>query len=126
MTDSRLGRIWGLVAEQAAWHGGRVSADDVCAAAMVEVQVTGAWLSAASGTDAGHLMRVTDEVSQRLSELETTLGEGPSFAAIASGGPALAPDLKGNRGGAGRCSRRPPATRERRRRSRSRWRSGRS
>ena len=62
MTGSRPGRIWGLVAAQAASRGGRVSAADVCAAAVAAVEVTGAWLSAASGAEAGHLMRVTDEV----------------------------------------------------------------
>jgi ANTAR domain len=93
VTDNRLGRIWGLVAEQAAGRGGRVSAGDVCAAAVAGVQVTGAWLSAARGGEAGHLMRVTDEVSERLAELQLTLGEGPSLDASASGGPALASDL---------------------------------
>jgi hypothetical protein len=90
---SRRGRIWALVAEQAARRGGRVSAGDVCAAVVPGVQVTGAWLSAARDAEAGHLMRVTDEVSERLAELELTLGEGPSLDASASGGPALALDL---------------------------------
>ena len=47
VTSNRQGRIWGLVAAQAALRGGRVSAGDVCAAAVAEVAVTGAWLSAA-------------------------------------------------------------------------------
>jgi hypothetical protein len=93
MTGSRPGRIWGLVAGQAASRGGRVSAADVCAAAVAAVEVSGAWLSAARGTDAGHLMRVTDEVSEELAELQLTLGEGPGPDASASGGPALASDL---------------------------------
>jgi hypothetical protein len=93
MTGSRPGRIWGLVAGQAASRGGRVSAADVCAAAVTAVEVNGAWLSAARGTDAGHLMRVTDEVSEELAELQLTLGEGPGPDASASGGPVLASDL---------------------------------
>jgi hypothetical protein len=93
MTGSRPGRIWGLVAAQAASRGGRVSAGDVCAAAVTAVEVSGAWLSAASGTDAGHLMRVTDEVSEELAELQLTLGEGPGPDASAGGGPVLASDL---------------------------------
>jgi hypothetical protein len=93
MTGSRPGRIWGLVAGQAASRGGRVSAADVCAAAVTAVEVSGAWLSAARGTDAGHLMRVTDEVSEELAELQLTLGEGPGPDASASGGPVLASDL---------------------------------
>jgi hypothetical protein len=89
----RPGRIWGLVARQAAIRGGSVSAADVCAAAVTGVEVSGAWLSAARGTDAGHLMRVTDEVSEELAELQLTLGEGPGPDASASGGPVLASDL---------------------------------
>ena len=93
MTGSRPGRIWGLVAEQAASRGGRVSAGDACAAAVVAVEVTGAWLSAARGAEAGHLMRATDELSEQLAELELTLGEGPCRDASTSGGPMLASDL---------------------------------
>ena len=93
MTGSRPDRIWGLVAAQAGRHGGRVSAADACAAAVAAVGVTGAWLSAADGADAGHLMRVTDVVSEQLAELQLILGEGPSLDASASGGPVLASDL---------------------------------
>jgi hypothetical protein len=93
-----------VVAAQAASRGGRVSAADVCAAAVAVVEVTGAWLSAASGAEAGHLMRVTGEVSERLAELQLTLGEGPSVDASVSGGPVLASDLA-----AGESGRRWPA-----------------
>jgi hypothetical protein len=93
MAGSRAGRIWGLVAGQAASRGGRVSAADACTAAVAAVEVTGAWLSAASGAEAGHLMQVTDAVSEQLAELQLTLGEGPSLDASASGGPVLASDL---------------------------------
>jgi ANTAR domain len=93
MTGSRPGRIWGLVAGQAASRGGRVSAADACVAAVAAVEVTGAWLSAARGAEAGHLMRVTDEVSGLLAELELTLGEGPCQDACACGGPVLTSDL---------------------------------
>jgi hypothetical protein len=93
VSDNRLARIWGLVAVQAARRGGHVAAGDVCAAAVAAVEVTGAWLSASSGSEAGHLMRVTNGVSERLAELQLTLGEGPSLDASASGGPVLASDL---------------------------------
>jgi hypothetical protein len=99
MTGSRPGRIWGLVAEQAASRGGRVSAADACAAAVAAVEVTGGWLSAARDAEAGHLMRVTDKVSEQLSELQLTLGEGPSLDAAASGGPVLASDLAAGESG---------------------------
>ena len=93
-----------MVAAQAASRGGPVSAADVCAAAVATVEVTGAWLSAASGAEVGHLMRVTDEVSEQLAELQLTLGEGPSVDASAAGGPVLASDLA-----AGESGRRWPA-----------------
>jgi hypothetical protein len=93
VTVSRPGRIWGLVGTQAASHGGRVSAADACVAAVAAVEVSGAWLSAARGAEAGHVMCVTDEVSEQLAELQLTLGEGPGLDAAVSGGPALASDL---------------------------------
>ena len=93
MTGSRPARIWGLVAGQAASRGGRVSAGDACAAAVAAVEVSGAWLIAGRGAGAGHLMRVTDEVSELLAELQLTLGEGPGPDAVASGGPVLTSDM---------------------------------
>jgi hypothetical protein len=96
----RLARVWGLIAEQAAVRGGRVSAADVCAAVVPGVQVTGAWLSAALDAQAGHLIQVTDEVGRQLAELQLTVGEGPLFDASASGGPVLASDLADGESGA--------------------------
>ena len=93
MTGSRPGRIWGLIALQAASRGGQVSAGDACAAAVAAVEATGAWLSAGRGAEAGHLMRATNEVSEQLAELEVTLGEGPCRDASTSGGPVLASEL---------------------------------
>jgi hypothetical protein len=93
VTGSRPARIWALVAAQAAARGGQVSAEDACVAAVAAVEVTGAWLIAARGAEAGHLMRVTDEVSGVLAELQLTLGEGPGPDAAASGGAVLASDL---------------------------------
>jgi hypothetical protein len=101
VTGSRPERIWGLVAGQAGRRGGPVSAADACTAAVAALEVTGAWLTAASGAEAGHLMRVTDAVSEQLAELQLTLGEGPGQDASASGGPVLASDL-GAREAAGR------------------------
>jgi hypothetical protein len=93
MTNSRSARVWSRVAAQSAHHGGPVSAADVCLAAVAAVEVTGAWLIAARGAEAGHLMRVTDKTSELLAELQVTLGEGPGPDAAVSGGPVLASDL---------------------------------
>jgi hypothetical protein len=93
LTGDRQSRVWSLVAAQAASRGGRVSARDVCAAALAAVEVTGAWLTAASDGEADHLMQVTDGIGEVLAELELTLGEGPSLDAAAADGPVLASDL---------------------------------
>jgi hypothetical protein len=94
MTGDRRGGVWGLVAGEAASRGGRVSASDACVVAVAAVRVTGAWLSAASGTEpAGHLMSVTDAVSERLAELQLTLGEGPCPDAADDGALVLVSDL---------------------------------
>jgi hypothetical protein len=103
MTSSRPGRVWGLVASQAAGRGGRVSAADVCAAAVAAVEVTGAWLSAARGAEAGHLMRVTDEVGKQLAELHLPLGQGRAWMPLPRAArcwPRIWP--AGNPGAAGR------------------------
>lgn len=93
MTSGRASLIWGLVAAQAARRRGRVSAVDVCAAAVAALPVSGAWLIAQDATGAAHLMCVTDAVSERLAELQMTLGEGPCLDVMASGSPVLASDL---------------------------------
>jgi ANTAR domain len=91
MMDSRAVRLWDLVAQRAATRGAGASVADVCAVAAVAV--SGAALTAASPVRAGHVICVTDEVSERLEELQLTLGEGPRAEAYASGGPVLASDL---------------------------------
>ena len=85
--------IWDLVARQAARRGGRASMQDVCAAAVAAIQVSGAGLTAVTRAGAVHVMCVTDETSERLADIELTLGEGPRADAVAFGGPVLASDL---------------------------------
>jgi hypothetical protein len=70
-----------------------MTAADACTAAVSATEVTGAWLIAAVGQEAGYLMWVTDQISEHLAELELTVGEGPSLDASVSGGPVLASDL---------------------------------
>jgi ANTAR domain/GAF domain len=93
MAASRGALIWGLVAEQAVGRGGQVAAVDVCAAAVEVLPVSGAWVLAYSRAAAGHLMGVTDAVSEQLAELQMTLGEGPCLDVIASGSLVLVSDL---------------------------------
>lgn len=93
MTASRAALIWGLVADQAARRRGQVSAVDVCAAAVAALPVGGAWVVTQGKAAAGHLMCVTDAVSEQLAELQLTLGEGPCLDVLASGSPVLVSDL---------------------------------
>ena len=93
MTADRAALVWGLVADQAARRRGRVSAVDVCAAAVEVLPVTGVWVMAQGTAAAGHIMCVTDAVSEQLAELQMTLGEGPCPDVVTSGSPVLIADL---------------------------------
>src|SRR5258708_37954689 len=90
MTGSRPGRIWGLVAAQAADRGGRVSAADACAAAVAAAEVPGAWLSTASGPAAGHVLRAAHAVRAQRPERQLPHVPGASLDAAGSGWPAPA------------------------------------
>lgn len=91
---SRSARIQGLVSEQAAKHGGRVSVLDVCAAAVATLPVGGAGVSAMSRNSASNPLCSTDPISERLEELQLTLGEGPCVDAFTRGSAVLTPDLR--------------------------------
>jgi hypothetical protein len=69
----------------------------VCTASIRALQVSGAGLSVISA--AGHRVVVsgTDEASQRLEDLQVTLGNGPCVEAYSTGGPVLVTDLAGER-----------------------------
>jgi hypothetical protein len=70
-----------------------VSVADVCAVAVSYAQVTGAWVTAASGREPDFVMCVSDPVSEQLAELQLTLGEGPCHDVLASAAPVLASDI---------------------------------
>jgi hypothetical protein len=61
---------------------------------MAAADVAGVWLTVTADAGQAHLMHVTNPISELLAELQLTVGEGPSLDAAASGGPALAPDLR--------------------------------
>jgi hypothetical protein len=103
VTESRSEVVWGLVAAHAAAQDRRVSVADVCAIAVRSAQVTGAWVTAASGRGPDLAMCVTDQVCEQLVELQLVLGEGPCRDVSARGAPVLAADL-----GEARFSRRWP------------------
>ena len=93
MPDGRPAALWGLVAARAATVGRRVSVADVCAVAVEAAGVSGAWVAAAGGRGPDFVICVTDPVSERLAELQMTLGEGPCRDVLAAAAPVLAADL---------------------------------
>ncbi|MFF1477108.1 ANTAR domain-containing protein [Streptomyces sp. NPDC058301] len=97
MTGNRSARIRLRVAEQAALRGARVGVVDVCTAAVAALPVGGAGVSAMSPRTASHPLCSTDDVSERLEELQLTLGEGPRVDAFAHGSAVLTPDLRSSR-----------------------------
>ena len=92
-TDSRPTVLWGLIAEHAAAAGRRVSVADVCAVAVYSARASGAWVAAASSRGPDFVMCVTDRLSERLAELQLTLGEGPCHDVLTTAAPVLAADL---------------------------------
>jgi hypothetical protein len=93
MSDSRRVAIWDLVAAHAAARDQPVTIADVCAVAVSAAQVSGAWVIAASDGGPGFVMCVSDPVSERLAELQLTVGEGPCHDVLTTGAPVLASDL---------------------------------
>ncbi|MFD9791065.1 ANTAR domain-containing protein [Streptomyces sp. NPDC059070] len=93
-TGNRSARIHNQVAEQAALRGARIGVVDVCSAAVAALPVGGAGVSAMQPHTASHPLCSTDTVSERLEELQLTLGEGPCVDAFARGCAVLAPDLR--------------------------------
>jgi hypothetical protein len=55
--------------------------------------MSGAWVAAARKGEPDFPMYVTDQISERLLELQLTLGEGPCHDVLASAAPVLAADL---------------------------------
>ncbi|MER8007468.1 ANTAR domain-containing protein [Streptomyces sp. NPDC094149] len=82
-----------LVAEQAARRGARIAVVDVCTAAVAALPVGGAGLSAMSRAAPSHPLCSTDDISERLEELQLTMGEGPCVDAFLHGSAVLTPDL---------------------------------
>jgi hypothetical protein len=96
---SRVARIWGLVAAQAAIRRDQAGITDVCAAAVASLDVTGAWVIAGNGTKSSQAMSATDVVGESLAEIQITLGEGPCHDALVYGVPVLAASLSAERAG---------------------------
>ncbi|GAA4671918.1 GAF and ANTAR domain-containing protein [Phytohabitans rumicis] len=90
MNADRRTRLWSQVVENA--HGGPVTVEHVCAAALPAAGVDGAAITVVLGAPSRETVYITGEVAAELAELALTLGEGPTVDAV-EGGPVLAADL---------------------------------
>jgi hypothetical protein len=93
MAAERTVRAWGWIAAAHAGDG-PVSVAAVCQAAVSQLDVDGASVTAASTALTGEPLFASDELSARLEELQFTLGEGPGTADLRLGSPELVPDLE--------------------------------
>ena len=93
VTASRPEVVWGRLAAHAGARGERVGMADVCMVATGSAGLSGAWVAAAREGEPDFPMYVTDQICERLLELQLTLGQGPCHDALASAAPVLAADL---------------------------------
>jgi hypothetical protein len=105
MAASRMPTIWALLIAHADGRGAVTTAADVCAVCVATVAVSGAAVTVsgaaaraagqpeAAQAGTGHVICVTNDVSEQIEELQLTLGEGPRVDARAAGAPVLVADL---------------------------------
>jgi hypothetical protein len=65
----------------------------LCTMAVDSLAVSGAGLSVSSGPGENRKVAATDEVSDRIEDLQVLLGQGPCIDAVRSGAPVLVADL---------------------------------
>ncbi|WP_354380138.1 ANTAR domain-containing protein [Streptomyces sp. PvR034] len=85
---------------EAARRGGEPAVLDACTAAVAALPVSGAAVTAMTRGGDHHPVCGTDRISERLEELQLTLGEGPCLDAFALGAAVLMPDLRASEPGA--------------------------
>ncbi len=91
--SERALKVWEWIV--AAQEGdGPVSVAALCRAAVKELAVDGASVTASGGVVAREPLFASDELSARLEELQFTVGEGPGTDEPGSGSPTLVPDLE--------------------------------
>ncbi len=84
----RRGRVLALLATEGP------GVDQLCAACVGYLPgVTGASVAVLTNPATRHTVHATDQLGERLEDLQFTLGEGPCVDAFAEGGPVLAVDL---------------------------------
>lgn len=90
---NRLAQVRAWVTERAANLGLPVSVPLLCETAVVRLGVSGAALTMEAFPGWPETRHSTDVLSERLAELQVTVGEGPGVDARREGGPVLVADL---------------------------------
>jgi GAF domain-containing protein len=89
----RTVRVRASIARCAAERDSPVRVSHACLGAALAVGVDGAALVVVTGRGVREPMFVSDELAERVAELQNTLGEGPAIDAFHSRGPVLVADL---------------------------------
>lgn len=79
---------------QAAKHDGLNAVRDFCLVALARIGVDAAAVTYRSSDTGIELLHATDDVADRLAQLELTLGEGPTFDAVAASLSTAVDDLR--------------------------------
>jgi hypothetical protein len=92
--DDRAARVRRLVSSQATGaHGSAEQLAQMCAALARALPATGVAITLIVDHRPGAVVAASDPLSERLAELQLTLGEGPSADAAEARRPVLEPDL---------------------------------
>lgn len=86
-------RVWDAITAHAVGLGVPVGLHVLCETAAARLPVTGVAVAIPGGFLASELVCVTDSLSRRLEELQLTIGEGPTLAALAGSSSILVEDL---------------------------------
>jgi hypothetical protein len=74
-------------------HTGIAKLQGICELCVKHLGVTGAGISMVTGTGNRGIVCATDDTSERIEDLQFTLGEGPCIDAVDSGSPVLVADM---------------------------------
>ncbi len=95
VSSDRADRIMAAINQLAQAEGAPVSIRHVCQACANAMQASGVALYVIGDLGLGEPVHATGPVSERVAELQVTLGEGPAVLALAEVRAVAAPDLSG-------------------------------
>lgn len=98
MGSSREARLWMRLVDHVRERGEPLSLRHACEVCADAVRVAGVGLSMLAGDDQRDLVCAVGDLSERLEELQVTVGEGPSIDVLESAGPVLVAGLSSDAG----------------------------